>query len=113
MRDIHYMDEYKAMKHRYNSLLSDSRRNHYQNNFSIKYYVNNKKFEKKYSFGQDESFTNLIKLTKICTPLSYIINNSFKYGIFPWKLKLAIVKPLLKKEDPSKVQNYHPISLLC
>jgi fructose-1,6-bisphosphatase/inositol monophosphatase family enzyme len=33
-------------------------------------------------------------------------------GTFPTRLKYAIVKPLLKKEDKENVANYRPISLL-
>jgi hypothetical protein len=44
--------------------------------------------------------------------LSFICNNSILSGIFPTRLKYAIVKPLLKKGDKGNVANYRLISLL-
>ena len=48
----------------------------------------------------------------ISTPLSHIINESFQSGIFPEKMKLAMVIPLFKKGCSLTVSNYKPISLL-
>jgi hypothetical protein len=48
----------------------------------------------------------------IKTSLANICNASFTSGIFPEILKIAILKPLHKKENTGKVQNYRPISLL-
>jgi hypothetical protein len=45
-------------------------------------------------------------------PLADICNASFASGIFPDRLKIAIVKPLHKKGNTGEVQNYRPISLL-
>jgi hypothetical protein len=45
-------------------------------------------------------------------PLADICNASFASGIFPDRLKIAIVIPLLKKGNTGEVQNYRPISLL-
>ena len=45
-------------------------------------------------------------------PLSLIINQSLVTGIFPTKLKIAKVLPLFKKEDPTLMDNYRPVSLL-
>jgi len=33
-------------------------------------------------------------------------------GIFPERLKYAVIKPILKNGDRSDVSNYRPISLL-
>lgn len=68
----------------------------------------------KWSSGDDGIPTALIKksIVGVVEPLTYIINNSLKYGIFPNNLKLALVKPVFKKGDHSKVENYRPISLL-
>ena len=40
------------------------------------------------------------------------MNYSMSKGIFPDIWKAANVSPLLKKDDPSSVSNYRPISLL-
>ena len=45
-------------------------------------------------------------------PLTHIINNSIKEGVFPSELKLARVVPLLKSGDSSQLTNYRPISIL-
>ena len=45
-------------------------------------------------------------------PLTHIINNSIKEGVFPSELKLARVVPLLKSGDSSQITNYRPISSL-
>jgi hypothetical protein len=48
----------------------------------------------------------------ISFPLSYICNYSLHTGIFPNRLKIAVVKSLHKKGDKSNISNYRPISLL-
>jgi hypothetical protein len=45
-------------------------------------------------------------------PLANICNASFRSGIFPGILKIAIIKPVHKKENTEEVQNYRLISLL-
>jgi len=73
-----------------------------------------KKLKNKLSAGIDEVPTRLVKesINEICEPLTYIINNSFLYGIYPSQLKYAIVKPIYKKGDPMSKENYRPISIL-
>nr|CAI5827938.1 unnamed protein product [Callosobruchus analis] len=72
------------------------------------------KLKNKYSSGADELPMSIIKtfLKEIKDILSYIINNSLKFGIFPEQLKLSEIKPLLKKGDPTVIENYRPISIL-
>ena len=57
----------------------------------------------------------------IAKPFTYICNLSFKYGVFPDKMKIAKVKPLFKSGDHNsrkyclilkKKYNYRPVSLL-
>lgn len=73
-----------------------------------------KALKNKYSSGYDEISNNIIKQTaeEITTQLNHIINNSFRYGIFPDKLKIAVVKPVHKKGDINDYNNYRPISIL-
>ena len=58
-----------------------------------------------------------IDLLKILGPhiseaLVKLVNQSLLEGIFPFKLKLAKVISLYKKDDPEIASNYRPISLL-
>lgn len=71
-------------------------------------------FKNKLSSGVDGIPMTVIKYTaeEIISPLNFIMNNSIKSGIFPDCLKLALVKPILKKGDKEKIENYRPISLL-
>lgn len=48
----------------------------------------------------------------LVTPLTLIINQSLVTGIFPTKLKIAKVIPLLKKGHAYILDNYRPVSLL-
>ena len=58
--------------------------------------------------------TNLIKksLSLHIPYLVAIVNNSFKEGLFPSALRIALVRPLLKKDnlDRNTLNNYRPIS---
>ena len=67
-----------------------------------------------HSHGDDEISNYLLKrvIHVISAPLSHIISVSFATGIFPHKLKTAVVKPLFKGGDRANVSNYRPISLL-
>ena len=48
----------------------------------------------------------------ICKPLTHIVNNSFKSGVFPDSLKTAKVIPIHKAGDKSDVKNKRPVSIL-
>ena len=73
-----------------------------------------KRIKNKNSYGIDEIPTSIVKMSiETCKEiLSYLINNSFKYGIFPDYLKVSLIKPIFKKGDPKAMDSYRPISLL-
>jgi hypothetical protein len=66
------------------------------------------------STGYDGICTKVIKTVAhiLASPISYIINLCIEQGIFPEKLKVAIVRPLFKKGDKENMDNYRPIALL-
>ena len=66
------------------------------------------------SSGHDGISSYLLKhiINYIATPLSHIFNLSLSTGKCPNALKLAKVIPIYKKDDPSLITNYRPISLL-
>ena len=66
------------------------------------------------SSGSDGISVYLLKqiINCIATPLSHIFNLSLSTGKCPNALKLAKVIPIYKKDDPSQISNYRPISLL-
>ncbi len=68
----------------------------------------------KSSCGWDGMSLKLMKTINpaIIEPLTVMINQMLKTGIFPDKLKIAKVIPLYKKEDETSFSNYDPISLL-
>jgi hypothetical protein len=45
-------------------------------------------------------------------PLSYIYNYSLHTGIFSDQIKIAVVKPLYKKEDKTCMTNYKTFSVI-
>ena len=72
------------------------------------------KLPSKTSSGVDGISTNLLKDIKylISKPLMLIINQCLETGIFPSKLKIAKVIPILKRSDETIFDNYRPISIL-
>ena len=50
--------------------------------------------------------------TAIVPPLTKIVNLSLATGVFPDKMKYAVVVPLCKSKNRKDVTNYRPISLL-
>ena len=68
----------------------------------------------KTSSGHDQISLTLLKKLKnvLVTPITVIVNQSLKTGIFPDALKIAKILPVFKKGDTHFIQNYHPISLL-
>lgn len=45
-------------------------------------------------------------------PLTMVINELFKQGIFPDDLKIAVITPLHKGGDRTLLNNYHIVSVL-
>ena len=67
----------------------------------------------KKSFGIDGISNYVVKYVNeaISKPLAHIVNLSMKWGVFPNDLKKTVVKPLFKKGDKRKPENYRPIAL--
>ena len=70
--------------------------------------------QSKNSCGLDGISSKLIKIIEpaIIKPLTLLINQVLNTGIFPDELKIAKVIPIFKKDDPTLLKNYRPISLL-
>jgi hypothetical protein len=73
-----------------------------------------KSLKTKSTCGYDEISNRIIKLTApfITSPLTCICNAILKTGVFPDRLKYAIVKQILKKGSKQEISNYKTISLL-
>ena len=68
----------------------------------------------KTSTGVDSVSNKLLKFVKtaISEPLTIIINQMLRVGIFPDLLKISKVVPVYKKDNNTNLSNYRPISLL-
>jgi hypothetical protein len=53
-----------------------------------------------------------IRCLFISSPVNYICNKMLFWGVFPDRLKYAIIKPLHNNKDRCEVSNYKPLSLL-
>ena len=73
-----------------------------------------KALKSKSSCGYDEITSRIIKVSApfVISPLTHICNAALSSGIFPDRLKYAIVKPIYKKGSRQDITNYRPISLL-
>ena len=73
-----------------------------------------KSLKAKDSSGYDEVASRILKLSSpyILPPLTHIINNVLRLGIFPDRLKYSVVRQLHKKGPTNEMENYRPISLL-
>jgi hypothetical protein len=73
-----------------------------------------KSLQTKDSSGYDEISNRIIKLSApfIISPLTRICSVILDTGVFPDRLKFAIVKPCFKKGNTQEISNYRPISLL-
>ena len=70
--------------------------------------------KRKNSHGYDKISVHILKFSSpyISSPLCHICNKILSSGIFPERLKYAVVKLILKNGDKSDVSNYRPISPL-
>jgi hypothetical protein len=68
----------------------------------------------KKSSGYDGVSNKMLKLCQkqLRKPLAHIINKSISTGIYPERLKYAVINPLHKKGDKLSIYNYRPISLV-
>jgi hypothetical protein len=66
-----------------------------------------KSLKPKNTYGYDEISNRIIKLSEpyIITPFTYICNTALNSGVFPDRLKYAIVKPTHKKSIYRKTRN--------
>ena len=66
--------------------------------------------------GHDElpPFVAKACINEFIEPITHMVNESLKSGVFPAELKLARVVPIFKSGDPSLLTtcNYRPISVL-
>lgn len=67
-----------------------------------------------HSCSHDKISSTILKTIEpfIIQPLVHIINLSLIKGVFPNKLKLALVQPIFKTGTPTDITNYRPISIL-
>jgi hypothetical protein len=65
-------------------------------------------------YGYDDISPMILKISSpfIISPINYICNKMLRGGVFPDRLKYAIIKPLYKNGDTCEVSNYRPVSLL-
>jgi len=60
-----------------------------------------KSLKTKHSYGYDEISTKILKISGpyISSPMNYICNKMLFWGVFPDRLKYAIIKPIHKNDD--------------
>lgn len=64
--------------------------------------------------GTDKVPCSLLSVVSVIIApiLSFLVNMSFSEGIFPTNLKKSVVKPIHKKNETNKIENYRAISIL-
>jgi hypothetical protein len=62
----------------------------------------------KNSYGYGEISTKILKTSGpfVSSPINYVCNKMLFWGVFPDRLKYAIIKPLHKNEDRYEVSKY-------
>jgi len=68
----------------------------------------------KSSAGKDGLSVKFLKLIQkpLISPLTKVVNQTIRSGIFPNFLKIAKIIPCFKKGEKHKIENYRPISIL-
>jgi hypothetical protein len=104
-------DPLNYLEHSYSSSFENIRW-HYTTTAEIKKII--KTLKTKYSYGYDEIPITILKISMpyIISPLTYICNKSLGQGVFPDRLKYAVIKPIFKAGEKYEPSNYRPISLL-
>jgi len=64
-------------------------------------------------YGYDETSTKILKISSpfVSSPLNYICNKIIFWGVFPYRIKYAVIKPQHKNDDRCDVSNSRPVSL--
>jgi hypothetical protein len=70
------------------------------------------KLKNSYRYDEISPIILKISLPFITAPMNYICNKMLRDGVFPDRLKYAIIRPLYKNGDKCDACNYRPISLL-
>lgn len=72
------------------------------------------KLKNKRSSGPDDIPDYILKeiLPIIITPVTFLVNMSFKFGVFPDDLKIGKIIPIHKKNDIHALENYRPVTVL-
>jgi hypothetical protein len=70
---------------------------HYTSIADIKKIIKSLKTKSSYGYGEISTKILKISIPYIISPFTYICNQSLAQGIFPDRLKFALVKPILKK----------------
>jgi len=73
-----------------------------------------KSIKTKNSYGYNKISTKILETSCpfISYPINYICNKMLFWGVFPNRLKYAIIKTLHKNDEKCEVSNYRPASLL-
>jgi len=73
-----------------------------------------KSLKTKNLYGYDEISTKILKIscTFITSQLNYICNKIIFWGVFPSRLKYAVINPLHRNGYKCEESNYRPVSLL-
>ena len=82
-----------------------------QGDLIIEQIIKSLKIKNSYRYGEISTKILKISCPFITSPINYICNKMLFWGVFPDRLKYAIIKPL-HKNDRCGVSNYRPVSLL-